>query len=88
MNTKAFLVAKKQYDEGCPFSDPAKAKKIWDKLAKAAAPEHAGKNIGISMSDQVECFCGWKSPGYWDGAEYAWDEWRKHVAEAVANKKP
>ena len=80
MNAKAFLAAKEQYDRGCPFSDPGKAQKIWDKLAAAAAPEHAGENVGEHMSDKIKCSCGWESRGYWDGAVFAWEAWREHVA--------
>lgn len=30
------------------------------------------------MNDQAFCSCGWESHRYWDGAEYAYDEWRLH----------
>lgn len=38
------------------------------------------KNIGFDMIDELECPCGWKSGPYFDGAEYAHAEWKKHAA--------
>lgn len=32
------------------------------------------------MIDRWICSCGWKSQPYLDGAEYAQDEWKRHVA--------
>ena len=32
------------------------------------------------MADAVRCSCGWESHRYFDGSEYAWDEWDAHVA--------
>jgi len=34
---------------------------------------------GGGHSDQYACACGWKSNGYWDLAEAAWDEWLLHA---------
>jgi len=46
---------------------------------------HKVKYIGTGMSDQFECSCGWKSNGYWDGREWAWDEFIKHANEIIAS---
>jgi len=35
--------------------------------------------IGIDIVDQYECPCGWKSKPYYDGAEYAYAEWKRHA---------
>ena len=56
------------------------------KMLKVSAKNlgHTPKYIGeSSMSDQFICSCGWESRGYWDGIEYAWDEWLKHAHTAV-----
>jgi hypothetical protein len=46
----------------------------------APAPKgHKRKMVSVGLSDHCECSCGWKSPGYWDGQEYAFDDWQKHV---------
>lgn len=34
------------------------------------------------MIDQCFCSCGWSSSGYFDGAEYAFSEFKKHLALA------
>jgi hypothetical protein len=33
------------------------------------------------MTDQCFCSCGWKSARYFDGAEYAMDEWERHAEQ-------
>lgn len=33
------------------------------------------------MVDQAFCSCGWESSRYFDGAEYAHDEWKNHVSK-------
>jgi len=42
---------------------------------------HMPRPKSKGMSDWVECSCGWTSPGYWDGMEYALDQWKLHQAE-------
>lgn len=44
--------------------------------------KHRIKDIGVHMVDQYECSCGWKSASYWDGAEWAYDEWLEHVEKS------
>jgi hypothetical protein len=39
------------------------------------------------MLDGWKCSCGWKSQTYFDGAEYARTEWKKHI-EKVFECKP
>lgn len=36
------------------------------------------------FSDWVECACGWESQEYWDGEEYAFSEWQKHIKAGKA----
>lgn len=48
-----------------------------------AKPEHSFTNEGVTMDDQIVCACGWKSKPYWDGFEWAFDEWGKHIQEVV-----
>lgn len=45
-------------------------------------PEHTFKfaEIGGGMLDQIICSCGWESATFFDGAEYAHSEWKRHVA--------
>lgn len=50
------------------------------RAAKMQSTGHTGHNIGRAMSDQIECSCGWKSYSYWDGAEWAWEDFDKHLA--------
>lgn len=40
------------------------------------------------MGDQWKCSCGWESRKYWDGAEYAHEEWKAHVKRVEANIWP
>lgn len=83
MNIEKFSKARKRLFQGRPFSNPDELQNLYDELFEAAAPEHVGNNIGIDISDQIGCFCGWKSKGYWDGAEYAWADWYEHVANEM-----
>lgn len=52
---------------------------------KARKVGHTCQNIGTGMMDQLECLCGWLSRGYFDGAEYAWTEWEKHVTPLITD---
>lgn len=47
-------------------------------LGHVASYESAGH-----ISDLFSCSCGWKSRSYWDGAEYAFDEWLKHARQVI-----
>lgn len=38
------------------------------------------------MLDTFECSCGWKSRVYYDGAEYAQAEWKRHVVAATSTE--
>lgn len=44
---------------------------------------HVPEYVSKGMSDNFVCSCGWKSNGYWDGAEWAWDEWEKHAKQIL-----
>lgn len=35
--------------------------------------------LGGPFSDSFACSCGWKSEGYWDYEEAAWNEWLLHA---------
>src|SRR3989344_5563083 len=79
MNAATF---RRVYEEnrGRRFHGPKEYSAYWEALRKAAAPEHVGESVSVFMSDEVHCSCGWKSEGYWDMVEAAWDDWREHVA--------
>lgn len=49
----------------------------------AAQPEHAYACKGVTMDDTFECACGWKSETFWDGREYAYADWRKHLESVL-----
>ena len=38
------------------------------------------------MTDGWACSCGWRSFDYFDGAEHAEADWKKHVKEAEEKK--
>lgn len=77
-------VFRKVLEEG-PFRyHYSRYSKYWRKLVAAAAPEHVSKWFSSGgFSDQIKCSCGWESPGYWDMAESACDDWLEHVADAM-----
>jgi hypothetical protein len=39
-------------------------------------------------SDSFKCICGWKSEGYWDLVEAAWDEWLLHAYDTKTEVRP
>lgn len=55
--------------------------------ARLEAQLVAGKEIGhegvvrsrVPETDWAECSCGWKSTTYYDGAEYAWGDYLRHI---------
>mgnify|MGYP001592758324 CR=1 FL=1 len=66
----------------CKEYDKIKAES--EKLqAKVKLLGHVPKHIGNGMCDDYTCSCGWKSNGYWDGAEWAWAEWEKHAKQIL-----
>jgi hypothetical protein len=32
------------------------------------------------LGDQAGCKCGWFGNGYYDGSDFAWEEYQKHLA--------
>lgn len=40
--------------------------------------EHIATMGGDGMVDQVTCSCGWEGNPFFDGAEYAMNEWQRH----------
>ncbi|TSC59678.1 MAG: hypothetical protein LiPW15_698 [Parcubacteria group bacterium LiPW_15] len=81
MNVKEFREALEQFLKNIPYSNGEKYRQAWNAINAAAAPEHVPTMTSDGMNDQMECSCGWKSRGYWDGADYAEKEWRDHVAD-------
>jgi hypothetical protein len=67
------------------LSEPALAERRAhnNTLKMAAAPEHSFTIEGVTMDDTLMCACGWKSETYWDGSEYAFDDWRKHIESTL-----
>lgn len=62
--------------------DAERSNALWARAQEAAAPEHVPTNVGTFMSDEICCSCGiWRSNLYFDGLEYAMNEWLSHVAE-------
>lgn len=63
------------------LSEPAIAerKAHHNTIKMAASPEHTFTIEGVTMDDTLVCACGWKSETYWDGQEWAYEEWLKHL---------
>jgi hypothetical protein len=40
---------------------------------------HKGLQISEGVADRIRCSCGWESNGYWDGMEWATDEFAQHL---------
>jgi len=84
MNVKGFRAAREAYhDKLFVYKTYEYMRGILEGMTAAAKPEHVGEYASERSCDLVKCSCGWKSQGYWDGAEYAWDEWREHVADEM-----
>lgn len=45
-------------------------------------PEFKFADLGGGMLDQIICSCGWESDTFFDGAEYAHSEWKRHVKQS------
>lgn len=64
------------------FKDIKKKNEATKKAAKVLG--HVAKYVGAGyMCDQYICSCGWQSNKFWDGAEFAEDEWIKHAEKAL-----
>lgn len=44
-------------------------------------PEFKWWDDGGAMLDQIICSCGWESRTFYDGREFAYAQWRRHVGE-------
>lgn len=80
---EAFREAREEYHRIIPYAPEQRDEylAIWERMKTTAAPQHVGNGAEVSyMSDQVACCCGWKSEKYWDGLEFAWEDWIRHVA--------
>lgn len=50
--------------------------------------KHKGRYVEKpGLIDTWECSCGWKSSPYYDGAEYAEQEFEKHLNDPDGTKK-
>ena len=46
--------------------------------------EHAVSWLDVGgMLDQCQCSCGWTSDTYFDGREYAFAEYQRHVRQSL-----
>lgn len=52
--------------------------RAFEKKAAEAGHGVRVREIGY-MCDKAFCACGWESHGYFDGAEFAWDDWKRHI---------
>lgn len=42
--------------------------------------KHKAKYVeSAGLLDEFECSCGWKSKVYYDGADFAYAEWKQHA---------
>ena len=64
------------------FKEIEKESEILKSAAKSLGHIPEYKSSG-HMCDEFVCSCGWKSGGYWDGAEFAYGEWEKHAKEVI-----
>jgi hypothetical protein len=83
MDFAKFRAAHDEFEKFTPRLPPEKSRALREKMRSAAEPEHVGSGKSEGFSDCVLCSCGWKSPGYWDMLEAAWDDWYAHVADAL-----
>jgi len=44
-------------------------------------PEFSWWDDGGAMLDQIICDCGWKSATFYDGREYAYAQWKRHIKD-------
>lgn len=69
-----------------------KTKKKPTKTAKPRPPKgakHFVEYVALGgHSDSYKCICGWKSNGYWDLVEAAWDEWLLHAHDTGTEIRP
>ena len=60
------------------------AKKVQRTLEEGEKIGHIGRVEEVDyMIDQAFCSCGWSSPGYFDGREYATRNWIDHVEPLI-----
>lgn len=54
----------------------------WERVSSdEPVSEHEYTYRGDGMADKLVCYCGWESNTYFDGLEYALDEWKEHEAQ-------
>lgn len=45
--------------------------------------DHTPKYVEeAGLIDEYHCSCGWKSGPYYDGAEFAYNAWKKHARQS------
>lgn len=58
---------------------PEDKKNAWQEFLELTSPKHSPSYRGTTMDDSYSCSCGWESNIFWDGADFARHEWRRHV---------
>ena len=54
--------------------------KSWSGERLDTIENHKGRcKSDAALCDWFVCSCGWESRHYWDGADFATEEWKKHV---------
>jgi hypothetical protein len=88
MNESKFVSKYNKYQKAIPALDHKTAMKIRELIEgmqKDAEPDHVMTIKSVYMSDKAHCSCGWESPGFWDGVEYASKHWRDHVYNEITS---
>jgi hypothetical protein len=56
----------------------------WDRLKEAVrALGHIPEETSTSTIDSCTCSCGWESPPFFDGKEYAREMWTQHALAVI-----
>lgn len=91
MKTFDFVVAYEEWRKAIPFTPETRDDylRIKDALIVSASPEHDFEICvdKAGFTDWVECACGWKSQRFWDGIEFAEQEWRDHVMKDISDER-
>ena len=59
--------------------DPEERNEVWKELQELVEQDHIPTYKGGLMSEYYVCSCGWESNAFWDGIDFAMEEWRRHV---------
>lgn len=83
-NILDYRAAWEEFSSSTPFApeDMKRYRELVATMRTAAGKEHKPTTSGDGhFSDWIVCGCGWETAHYWDGLDYAWAEWRWHVAD-------